>query len=41
MVEVGFDVVHDATGRWRHPARWHRIRAEMHPMQEPKCAEPR
>ncbi|MEU9211338.1 hypothetical protein AB0D27_26240, partial [Streptomyces sp. NPDC048415] len=24
MVEVGVDVARDASGRWRHPARWHR-----------------
>jgi hypothetical protein len=40
VVEVGVDVARDASGRWRHPARWHRIRAEMHPMQVPKIGEP-
>ncbi|MER7057635.1 hypothetical protein [Streptomyces sp. NPDC000351] len=40
VVEVEVDVARDAAGRWRHPARLHRIRAEMHPMQVPKCGEP-
>ncbi|MFF4398387.1 hypothetical protein [Streptomyces sp. NPDC001480] len=40
VVEVGVDVARDASGRWRHPARWHRFRAEMHPMQVPKFEEP-
>ncbi|WP_329600095.1 ATP-dependent DNA ligase [Streptomyces pseudovenezuelae] len=40
VVEVSVDVARDAAGRWRHPARWHRIRAEMHPMQVPKFREP-
>ncbi|MGI5414003.1 ATP-dependent DNA ligase [Streptomyces chartreusis] len=39
-VEVGADVARDSAGRWRHPARWRRIRAEMHPMQVPKFGEP-
>jgi hypothetical protein len=25
VVEVGVDVALDAVGRWRHPARWHRL----------------
>ncbi|MGW4102069.1 hypothetical protein [Streptomyces sp. NPDC004976] len=24
VAEVGVDVARDASGRWRHPARWHR-----------------
>lgn len=40
VVEVGVDVARDASGRWRHPARWHRVRAEMHPMHVPKFGEP-
>jgi ATP-dependent DNA ligase len=40
VVEVGVDVARDSAGRWRHPARWHRIRAEMHPMQVSKFGEP-
>ncbi|MFF0016234.1 hypothetical protein [Streptomyces sp. NPDC005374] len=39
VVEVGVDVARDASGRWHHPARLHRIRAEMHPMQVPKFGE--
>ncbi|MFE9813200.1 hypothetical protein [Streptomyces sp. NPDC005548] len=38
--EVGVDVARDSAGRWRHPVRWHRIRAEMHPMHVPKFGEP-
>ncbi|MEU2930590.1 hypothetical protein ABZ636_37035 [Streptomyces sp. NPDC007251] len=26
VVEVGVDVARDASGGWRHPARWHRTR---------------
>ncbi|WP_226487568.1 ATP-dependent DNA ligase [Streptomyces parvulus] len=36
VVEVDVDVARDAAGRWRHPVRLHRIRAEMHPMHVPK-----
>ncbi|MFJ1975509.1 hypothetical protein ACIO93_43740 [Streptomyces sp. NPDC087903] len=31
VVEV--DVARDGAGRWRHPAGFHRIRAELHPIQ--------
>ncbi|MEW2259656.1 ATP-dependent DNA ligase [Streptomyces sp. NPDC047869] len=31
VVEVGVDVARDATGRWRHPARWHRPRPDLSP----------
>ncbi|MFG2638890.1 ATP-dependent DNA ligase [Streptomyces sp. NPDC048362] len=40
VVEVGIDVARDAGGRWRHPARFHRIRAELHPMHVPKLGKP-
>ncbi|MEV5089902.1 ATP-dependent DNA ligase [Streptomyces griseoincarnatus] len=40
VVEVGVDVARDGSGLWRHPARWHRIRAEMHPMQVRRFGEP-
>ncbi|MFD5801559.1 hypothetical protein [Streptomyces sp. NPDC127020] len=40
VVEVDVDVARDGAGRWRHPVRLHRIRAEMHPMQVPKLREP-
>ncbi|GHA44984.1 hypothetical protein GCM10010372_51180 [Streptomyces tauricus] len=39
VVEVGVDVARDASGRWRHPARRHRIRAELHPMHVPLFGE--
>ncbi|MFD8489440.1 ATP-dependent DNA ligase [Streptomyces sp. NPDC059712] len=39
VVEVAVDVARDAAGRWRHPVRLHRIRAELHPMQVPKFGE--
>ncbi|GGZ42773.1 ATP-dependent DNA ligase [Streptomyces poonensis] len=39
VVEVDVDVARDSAGRWRHPARWHRIRAELHPIQVPKFGE--
>ncbi|MGW0530311.1 ATP dependent DNA ligase [Streptomyces calvus] len=29
VVEVGVDVARDASGRWRHPARWHRARPDL------------
>ncbi|MEU9785563.1 ATP-dependent DNA ligase [Streptomyces phaeochromogenes] len=31
VVEVGVDVARDASGRWRHPARWHRARPDLSP----------
>jgi hypothetical protein len=40
VVEVGVDVARDTAGRWRHAARWHRIRAGMHPTQVTKLGEP-
>ncbi|MER5509366.1 ATP-dependent DNA ligase [Streptomyces sp. NPDC002766] len=39
VVEVGVDVARDAAGRLRHPARFHRVRAELHPLQVPKFGE--
>ncbi|MFI9152635.1 hypothetical protein [Streptomyces sp. NPDC053367] len=35
VVEVGFDVARDACGRWRHPARWHRVRPGLSPADVP------
>ncbi|WP_329374895.1 ATP-dependent DNA ligase [Streptomyces sp. NBC_01483] len=35
VVEVGVDVARDASGRWRHPARWHRVRADLSPDDVP------
>ncbi|MFI7020976.1 hypothetical protein [Streptomyces sp. NPDC050164] len=31
VVEVAVDVARDASGRWRHPARWHRARPDLSP----------
>jgi hypothetical protein len=31
VVEVGVDVARDASGRWRHPARWRRARPDLSP----------
>ncbi len=35
VVEVGVDVARDASGRWRHPARWHRARPDLSPADVP------
>jgi hypothetical protein len=29
VMEVAVDVARDAAGRWRHPARAHRVRADL------------
>ncbi|MFF3488962.1 hypothetical protein ACFYXC_37760 [Streptomyces sp. NPDC002701] len=31
VVEVAVDVARDASGRWRHPASWHRARPDLSP----------
>ncbi|MFF8287400.1 ATP-dependent DNA ligase [Streptomyces albus] len=36
VVEVGVDVARDGAGRWRHPARWHRMRPELTPADTPR-----
>ncbi|GGR04719.1 hypothetical protein [Streptomyces pilosus] len=36
VVEVGVDVARDGAGRWRHPARWHRMRPELVPADTPR-----
>ncbi|MFE7854451.1 ATP-dependent DNA ligase [Streptomyces sp. NPDC057403] len=36
VVEVGVDVARDASGRWRHPARWHRTRPDLSPADVPR-----
>ncbi|MET7920989.1 ATP-dependent DNA ligase [Streptomyces avermitilis] len=36
VVEVGVDVARDASGRWRHPARWHRARPDLSPADIPR-----
>ncbi|MFF6918591.1 ATP-dependent DNA ligase [Streptomyces sp. NPDC012466] len=40
MVEVGVDVARDASGRWRHPARWHRARPDLSPTDVPRLTSP-
>ncbi|MFD7705393.1 hypothetical protein [Streptomyces caelestis] len=36
VVEAGVDVAHDASGRWRHPARTHRARPDQHRRSDPR-----
>ncbi|MFE1227202.1 ATP-dependent DNA ligase [Streptomyces sp. NPDC058759] len=40
VVEVGVDVARDASGRWRHPARWHRARSDLSPADVPHMTSP-
>ncbi|WP_405675327.1 ATP-dependent DNA ligase [Streptomyces canus] len=40
VVEVGVDVARDASGRWRHPARWHRARPDLSPADVPRLTSP-
>ncbi|WP_237523007.1 hypothetical protein [Streptomyces sp. SID1328] len=40
VVEVGVDVARDASGRWRHPARWHRPRPDLSPTDVPRLPSP-
>ncbi|MEU0032076.1 ATP-dependent DNA ligase [Streptomyces sp. NPDC006335] len=40
VVEVGVDVARDASGRWRHPARWHRARPDLTPADVPTFTPP-
>ncbi|MFH8939519.1 ATP-dependent DNA ligase [Streptomyces griseosporeus] len=40
VVEVGVDVARDASGRWRHPARWHRPRPDLTPTDVPRLSTP-
>ncbi|MFE7838749.1 ATP-dependent DNA ligase [Streptomyces sp. NPDC057474] len=40
VVEVGVDVARDASGRWRHPARWHRARPDLSPADVPHMKSP-
>ncbi|MFE5039199.1 ATP-dependent DNA ligase [Streptomyces sp. NPDC056683] len=35
VAEVGVDVARDTSGRWRHPARWHRARPYLSPADVP------
>jgi len=39
VVEVGVDVARDSSGRWRHPARWHRVRRDLSPADVPLFGE--
>ncbi|MFG3206445.1 ATP-dependent DNA ligase [Streptomyces sp. NPDC048192] len=41
VVEVGIDVPRDASGRWRHPAPWHRARPDLSPADVPLLTSPR
>ncbi|MER5662709.1 ATP-dependent DNA ligase [Streptomyces mirabilis] len=40
VVEAGVDVARDASGRWRHPARWHRARPDLSPADVPHVTPP-
>ncbi|MER7570053.1 ATP-dependent DNA ligase [Streptomyces sp. NPDC097941] len=40
VVEVGVDVARDAAGRWRHPARLHRARPDLSPVDVPRWTPP-
>ncbi|MFD3622773.1 hypothetical protein ACFWWT_48235 [Streptomyces sp. NPDC058676] len=40
VVAVGVDVARDASGRWRHPARWHRARPDLSPDDVPRLMSP-
>jgi hypothetical protein len=39
VMEVAVDVARDAAGRWRHPARAHRVRADIDVAQVPAFGE--
>ncbi|MEU2502306.1 ATP-dependent DNA ligase [Streptomyces albogriseolus] len=39
VMEVAIDVARDATGRWRHPARVHRVRTDIGVAQVPAFGE--
>lgn len=40
VVEVGVDVARNASGRWRHPACWHRARPDLSPADVPRLTSP-
>ncbi|MFH8797589.1 ATP-dependent DNA ligase [Streptomyces sp. NPDC017941] len=40
VVEVGIDIARDASGRWRHPARFHRARLDLSPADVPCLVPP-
>jgi hypothetical protein len=39
VMEVAIDVARDAAGRWRHPARVHRVRTDIGVAQVPAFGE--
>ncbi|MEV4790155.1 ATP-dependent DNA ligase [Streptomyces tuirus] len=39
VMEVAVDVARDAAGRWRHPARPHRVRTDLNPAHVPLFGE--
>ncbi|OQD56833.1 ATP-dependent DNA ligase [Streptomyces phaeoluteigriseus] len=39
-MEVRVDVARDASGRWRHPVRIHRARADLSPANVPRMTVP-
>ncbi|WP_369198729.1 hypothetical protein [Streptomyces djakartensis] len=39
VMEVAIDVARDAAGRWRHPARAHRVRTDIEVTQVPAFGE--
>ncbi|WP_412104411.1 ATP-dependent DNA ligase [Streptomyces europaeiscabiei] len=39
MMEVSVDVARDSAGRWRHPARPHRTRADFDVQEVPLFGE--
>ncbi|WP_329529652.1 ATP-dependent DNA ligase [Streptomyces sp. NBC_01462] len=41
VVEVAVDVARDTSGRWHHPARWHRPRTDLRPADIPHSGTPR
>ncbi|MEW2258267.1 ATP-dependent DNA ligase [Streptomyces sp. NPDC047869] len=40
VVEVGVDTARDAAGRWRHPARFHRLRPDLQPGDVERLTSP-
>ncbi|MES9523782.1 ATP-dependent DNA ligase [Streptomyces capoamus] len=39
VMEADVDVARDSAGRWRHPARPHRIRADVDAQEMPQFGE--
>ncbi|MFJ9831857.1 ATP-dependent DNA ligase [Streptomyces sp. NPDC101169] len=40
VIEVGVDIARDTAGRWRHPARFHRLRPDLQPDGVERLASP-